>query len=309
MEYTYYPGCSLHSVNKQYDKSCKAVFERLDVKLNELEDWNCCGATFYMSVDEITSLSIAARNLALAEKFRNDLMAPCSSCFTVLNKTNTFLKRNEELRSNINSILHSIGLEYNLSIRVRHPLDILINDIGFEIIRSKVKHPLTGIKIANYYGCQIVRPEKGFDDRENPVTMDKLFEMLDADSVYFPAKVKCCGGMSMITAEDVALKLIFEILTSAAENEADIIVTTCPLCQMNLEAYQDKVNKKFKTNLRIPIYYFTQVLGIALGIDEETLGINNNFYISEKLREISQAPMLETIYDGPTDELKRRKIK
>lgn len=309
MEFSYFPGCSLHSVNKQYDKSCRAVFERLDTGLNELEDWNCCGATFYMSVDEITSLSIAARNLALAEKTEKELVVPCASCFTILNKTNRFLKSHNELHQNINNNLNSIGLEYNLSVRVRHPLDILINDIGLELIKLKVKRPLTGLRIANYYGCQLVRPEKSFDDRENPVTMDKLFELLDAESVYFPLKVKCCGGMSIITAEDVALKLIFEILYSALENKADLIVTTCPLCQMNLEAYQDKVNKVYNKNFRIPIYYFTQVLGIALGIDEEALGINNNFYICEKLREISQSPLLDTIYDGPSDETKRRKIK
>lgn len=309
MEFSYFPGCSLHSVNKQYDKSCRAVFERLDAGLNELEDWNCCGATFYMSVDEITSLSIAARNLALAEKTGEELVVPCASCFTILNKTNRFLKSHIELYQNINNNLSSIGLEYNLSVKVRHPLDILINDIGLELIKLKVKRPLTGLRIANYYGCQLVRPEKSFDDKENPVTMDKLFELLDAESVYFPLKVKCCGGMSIITAEDVALKLIFEILYSALENKADLIVTTCPLCHMNLEAYQDKVNKVYNKNFRIPIYYFTQVLGIALGIDEEALGINNNFYICEKLREISQSSMLDTIYDGPTDETKRRKIK
>lgn len=294
MEYTYYPGCSLHSVHKSYDISCRAVFKALGINLIELDDWNCCGATFYMSIDEVTSIAVAARNLALAEKYNLDLIAPCSSCFTILSKANRFMKNNEQLFASVNRVLNEVGLEYKLSVRVRHPLDVLINDIGFEIIKLKIKKSLNGLRIANYYGCQIVRPDKYFDDRENPTSMDNLFEMLGAKSVYYPAKVKCCGGMLPTVKEEIANDLIFEILYRAVENNADLIVTTCPLCQMNLEAYQKKIENKFKEKISIPIYYFTQVLGVALGLNEEELAINKNFIISEKLKKVlEEAPVEE----------------
>lgn len=294
MEYTYYPGCSLHSIHKPYDISCRAVFRALGVNLIELEDWNCCGATFYMSIDEVTSIAIAARNLALAEKYNLDLIAPCSSCFTILSKTNKFLKNNEKLYLSVNKVLNEVGLEYKLSVRVRHPLDVLVNDIGFEIIKMHIKKPLKDLRIANYYGCQIVRPDKLFDDRENPTTMDNLFDMLGAESVYYPAKVKCCGGMLPTIKEEVARDLIFEILYRAIENKADLIVTTCPLCQMNLEAYQKKIKEIFNEEVNVPIYYFTQVLGVALGLKEEELGINMNFTTSEKLKTIlNEEPVAE----------------
>jgi heterodisulfide reductase subunit B len=288
-KYSYYPGCSLHSAHKGYDQSCRAVSEKLGCELIEIEDWNCCGATIYMSVKEITSLAIASRNLALAEKEGRDVVSPCSSCYTVLSKANRYLKGNGELSAKVNACLAEAGLQYNGSIRVRHPLDVLVNDVGTEIIRQYVEKPLTGLKIANYYGCQIVRPERVFDDRENPTTMDDLFESLGAENVYFPLKLRCCGGMLMTTYEEVALKLSREILECAVENEADCIVTTCPLCQMNLESYQDKINKVFGTKFEMPILFFTQVVGIALGIDEKTLGIDKNFYRCKKLDEIMRS--------------------
>jgi heterodisulfide reductase subunit B len=269
--------------------SCQAVAKKLGCELLEIDDWNCCGATIYMSVKEITSLAIASRNLALAEQTGQDVMAPCSSCYTVLSKANRYLKENRELAEKVNSCLAEADLHYNGTVRIRHPLDILTNDVGVEIISEYLEKPLTGLKIANYYGCQIVRPERGFDDRENPTSMDDLFESLGAENVYFPLKLRCCGGMLMTTYEDVALKLSKEILECAVENGADCIVTTCPLCQMNLESYQDKINNAFDTKYEMPILFFTQVVGIALGIDEKTLGIDKNFYRCKKLDEIMRS--------------------
>jgi heterodisulfide reductase subunit B2 len=283
MDYTYYPGCSLESAHSSYSDSVKSIFKYLGSNLIELEDWNCCGATAYMSVKETMSFAISARNLALAEKHKRDVVAPCSACFTILNKTNRYLKELPEFHEKVNECLKEGGLTYNLSVKVRHPLEVLINDIGLETIKQKAKRTLDGLKIANYYGCQIVRPEKGFDDRENPMLMDNLFEALGATNVYYPFKVKCCGGMLMTTYEDVALKLSKEIIASAVDNGADCIVTTCPLCQMNLEGYQELINKKYNTNYNMPILFFTQVLGLAFGISEKELGIDKNLTESIKL--------------------------
>jgi heterodisulfide reductase subunit B len=272
MAYTYYPGCSLESTAKAYDESLRKVFELLHLELNELPDWNCCGATMYMSVDEDLACSLAARNLALAEGLQQDVVAPCSSCFTVLSKTHRIMRDSPAMREKVNDILAPAGLHYNLSLRIRHPLDVLVNDVGVEVIKLDSKRSLEGLRIANYYGCQIVRPERGFDDRENPTTMDNLFEALGAVNVYFPMKVRCCGGMLMTTYPDVALKLVKELLECADENRAECIVTTCPLCQMNLEAYQKTVNSKFKTQFNMPILFFTQLLGYALGASPKELG-------------------------------------
>jgi len=276
MDYTYYPGCSLESAHSGYNDSVKRVFSHLGCNLIELEDWNCCGATAYMSVKETVGFAISARNLALAEKHKRDVIAPCSSCFTVLSKTHRYLKALPEFHEKINDCLKEANLQYNLTVNVRHPLDVLVNDIGIEKIVEKAKYSLEGLKIANYYGCQVVRPEKGFDDREEPMSMDNLFAALGATNVYFPMKVKCCGGMLMTTYEDVALKLSKEILEAAVNNGANCIVTTCPLCEMNLEAYQNIINHTYNTNYDIPILFFTQVMGLAFGFDDHELEIDRN---------------------------------
>jgi heterodisulfide reductase subunit B len=242
-----------------------------------------------MSIKEITALASAAANLAIAEKLNNDLVTPCSSCYTILNKAHRYLKNDSVLMEKVNLCLNEGGLHYNGNVRVRHPLDVLINDIGIEIIKLYVKKPLNGLRIANYYGCQLIRPERAFDDKENPQSMENLFESIGAEDVYFPNRLKCCGGMLMTTFEDAALKLTAEILQSAEENDADCIATTCPLCQMNLEAYQKKINKIFGTSFNMPILFFTQILGIAFGLPNKELGIEKNFYECKKLKEIEKS--------------------
>lgn len=276
MEYTYYPGCSLESSARGYDESVRFVFNTLGRDLIELEDWNCCGATYYMSIKETISLVFSARNLALAEKYGRDIVAPCSSCYTILYKTNQVLKNTPVMLAKVNQALKKDGLEYHLSINVRHPLEVLMSDIGIESIREKSCSSFDGLKIAHYYGCQIVRPDRGLDNKENPMMMDTLFEALGACNTYFPMKVRCCGGMLMTTRPVVALKLNKEILECAVENGAECIVTTCPLCQINLEAYQDRINKCYDTDIHIPILFFTQALGWALGGAAADLGLKRN---------------------------------
>ncbi len=276
MEYTYYPGCSLEASAKGYDESFRFVFKTLGLELVELEDWNCCGATYYMATKETISLVISARNLALAEKYGHDLVSPCSSCYTILYKTHRILKENRIMKAKVDQALRKANLKYNLSIKVRHPLEVLVNDVGIENIASRARTGLNGLKIAQYYGCQIVRPDRGLDDKENPMMMDSLFEALGVENVYFPMKVRCCGGMLMTTYPDVALELNKKILECAEANGADLILTTCPLCQINLEAYQDKINRKFKTHFQLPVMFFTQALGLALGGSPKELGIQRS---------------------------------
>jgi heterodisulfide reductase subunit B len=272
MKYTYYPGCSVLATAKHYQESIDAVAGVLGIELEELDDWNCCGATAYMSVKELMSFAISARNLALAEKFHRDLVTPCSACFTVLNKTNQYFAEYPDLRKKLGQTLEAAGLSYSGNIRVRHILDIVVNDVGNEKLASLVKRRLEGLKVAPYYGCQIVRPGTDFDDPDDPQCMDRLIEALGATSVEYSMKAKCCGASLMGTQENLALRLCKNLLLEAERNEADCVITLCPLCQMNLDVYQRKVNRHFGTKFNIPVLYFTQLIGLALGIPSGKLG-------------------------------------
>jgi len=274
MEYAYYPGCSLEHTGKPYDMSIREVFKTLGVGLREIEDWNCCGATMYMSVDKVVGFAVSARNLALAQNMGLDICAPCSSCYTTLRKTNRHMAWNLHSRKIIQESLKVVNLAYEKPVEVRHPLDILVNDVGIENIATACHYEFQGLRIAPYYGCMIVRPVYHFDDLDDPETMDNLFNALGAEVVNYPDKVRCCGGMLMTTFEEVALNLNNHLLKCAQDNGAELIATVCPLCQMNLEAYQAQINKRFHQNYHIPIVYFSQLVGLALGIAPEKLGMN-----------------------------------
>jgi heterodisulfide reductase subunit B len=274
LQYAYYPGCSLEHTASPYDKSIRAVFKALDIGLHEIDDWNCCGATMYMSVKKIVGYAISARNLALAQSMDMQVCAPCSSCYTILRKTNRHIAWDPKERAKINEALSAAGLTYDSLVEVRHPLDILVNDLGVGVIKSKATRSLQGLRVAPYYGCQIVRPHGYFDDVDEPVSMDNLLSAIGAQVVPYPCKVRCCGGMLMTTKEDIALDLIMKLLQAAADTEADVIATACPLCQMNLEAYQDKINQTYGRQFKIPVVYFSHLLGAALGISSEDMGLD-----------------------------------
>jgi heterodisulfide reductase subunit B len=271
MEYAYYPGCSLQATARSYDESLRTVFSMLDLRLHEIPDWNCCGATMYMSVDQVLASCISARTLALAERLGHDIVAPCSSCFTILNKTRRLLTQNPDLARCVGEALEPSGLRTTGCVRVRHPLEVLINDVGIESIAGAARRDLAPTRVAHYYGCQIVRQEEPFDDRQHPTTMDRLFEALGAHNVPFSMKVRCCGGMLMTTTPEVGERLAAEILECARSGGADCIVTTCPLCQINLEAYQKRVAPKARP---VPVLFFTQLLGLALGAEPKELGLH-----------------------------------
>jgi heterodisulfide reductase subunit B len=285
--YTYFPGCSCSSEGgaRAYTWSTQAVSQALDIELIELEDWNCCGSTPSGSIDELGGFCMAARDLALAEKKGIDLVTPCSACYVILNRTNAYLKQYPELKVEVDEALAAGGLEYHGTVRVRHILDVVVNDIGYEAIQAKVKKPLSGLKIAPYYGCQIVRPKLGFDHPESPQSLDKLIASLGGEPTPFPLKTHCCGGSLIITEEDMALDLVHKILNSASINSAECLITVCPLCQTNLDAYQGRAERKFKTSYKLPVLFFTQLIGIALGLESKTLGLNKNVVAADNVLE------------------------
>jgi len=283
--YTYFPGCSCSSEGgaKAYSWSVQAVSKVLDSELVELDDWNCCGSTPSSSVDELTAFCISARDLALAEKKGFDLVTPCSACYVIFNRTNHYLKQYPRLKTKVDEALGAGGLEYHGTVRVRHVLDVLVNDIGYDAIAAKTKKNLNGLKVAPYYGCQVVRPKPSFDDPEYPQSLDKLIVSLGGEAVPFPLKSRCCGGSLIFTEEAVALDLVRRLLDSAQKNGAECLTTVCPLCQTNLDAYQGEVNKMFQTNFHLPVLFFTQLIGIALGLDAKDLGLKTCVVPADKV--------------------------
>ena len=275
MKYLYFPGCSLKGTGKAYEESLLAVFRALGVELKEIDDWNCCGATTYMSVDEAKSYALAGRNLAIAEREELDVIAPCSACYLGLNKAQKSLQDHPEIRARVTKALAAAGLEYHGKVKVRHPLDVLINDVGLDAIAKRIKSPLKGHKFAPYYGCQIVRPFASFDDQYDPKTMDKLLAAAGAENVTFPLKTRCCGGSLTGTVPEVGLRLAYIILKEAKKRGAEAVVTVCPLCQFNLDGYQDQIARKFEA-VDMPVVYFTQVLGLAMGLSADELGLKRS---------------------------------
>ncbi|MBA7639248.1 8-methylmenaquinol:fumarate reductase membrane anchor subunit [subsurface metagenome] len=274
--YSYYPGCSAEATAVGLGLSAEAIAKPLDMELIELEGWTCCGSTPYGSLDEMESIVVAARNLALAEKTGLDLVTPCSSCYVTLNKARIQLEDHPHLMAQVNEALAVANLEYHGNLRIRHLVDVLVDDITPEVIASKVQQGLDGLKVAPYYGCQLVRPHYGTDDTEFPHSLDRLVECLGAEAVPYPLKARCCGGALIISEEHLALGLIRKLLDNAVENGAQCIVTPCPLCQTNLDAYQSRVNRKFKTNYNLPVLFISQLIGLTLRLDPMSLGLNTN---------------------------------
>jgi heterodisulfide reductase subunit B2 len=285
MKYAYFPGCSLKGTGRAYEESLLPVLRALDVQLEELDDWNCCGATAYMAVDEVKACAMASRNLAIAEKCGcKELVAPCSACYLVLNKTKHYLKESPSVQRVIQEALKHANLTYSGNVPVRHPLDILVNDVGLDAIKKRVVRPLKGLKIAPYYGCQIVRPYATFDDQYNPTTMDRLLEALGGTIVHYPLKTRCCGGSLTGTLPEPGLFCAYIILKEALRQGADIISTVCPLCQFNLDGYHDKIEAKWGS-YRIPTVYFTQLMGLAFGLSATELGLHRGFIPMKPLPE------------------------
>jgi len=285
MRYSYYPGCTLHSSTKEYDMSTKAVCEKLGIELIELEDWNCCGALGAFSYNYFLSVALPARNLALAEKKNLKLVAPCNACFHNLAKANKLIKDSEDLKKKVNDVM---DIPYDGKAEVRHLLDIIVNEVGLETVSKNVTMPLKGLRVVPYYGCLIVRPTEiaRFDDQENPQSLDNLLKALGAEVLPYPLKVKCCGASLIVSDEELALQLTRNILETARDVGANCVAVTCPLCHTNLDAYQHVIESRYNVVLGLPVLYFTQLMGLAFGVDPKTLGLNKNMVSTDKIIEL-----------------------
>lgn len=277
MNYLYYPGCSLKSSGRSYEESLLTVFKKLNASLEEIEDWNCCGATNYMSINECSAIGLGARNLALAEKQGGkDIIAPCAACYMGLLKTQNYISTEPNVRETVNNNLKKSGLEYSGKVKVRHPLDVMINDIGLKNIEGAVSKSLKGVKVACYYGCQLIRPYSEFDDQRDPQSMEQLVKSIGGTSVDWPIKTRCCSGSMTSTISEIGLRMNFLLLKEAKQRGANVMITACPLCQFNLEVFQSKISSKYGEDVKIPVMYFTQLIGLALGLNEKELGLQRS---------------------------------
>ena len=277
--YRYYPGCSLSSTAKAYAQSLAAILAPLDVQLDEVDDWNCCGATEYVTISPLRGYALIGRNLALAERQRDGsstLVAPCSACYANLSKTDFLVRESPVLRDQLNEALAADGLHYTPgAMTVRHLLEVLIDDVGLDEVARHVVRPLNGLRVASYLGCLVTRPDHDgrWSSREQPLELDRLMTALGAEVVDYPLRTACCGGHMTQISPNTGFELI-RLLTDAADRlQADLLVTVCPMCQMNVDAYQGEMNRHFHTHYHVPILFFTQLIGLAFGMEPTALGI------------------------------------
>ncbi len=285
MNYLYYPGCSLTASAREYDLATRAVMAAAGVKLTEIDGWTCCGASAAAPISHLLSLSLSARNLALAEQAADDgqVLVPCSACYLNLKKAHDALRNNAESRASINEALAAVDLTATGSVRVRHLLDVLAKDLGAQHLAPLMKRSLSGLTVAAYYGCQCLRPYQEFDDPERPVSMEPLIEATGAAVHAWEMGGRCCGASLVSTQPEAGLKRVCAILKAA--RGADLIVTVCPMCQMNLDAWQAKASRMAGEDLSITVLYLPQLLGLAMGLDRDELGLDLNLAILDGFRE------------------------
>ncbi len=260
-EVSYYPGCSLHGTAREYDESIRGVCSILNLQLQELEDWTCCGASSAHCTDEGLAFQLAARNLAIAEKKGLELLVPCVACYSRFKTAEKEVKEHPEGHSK------GISFLYQGNVPIRYVLDFFCEESVLEEVKRKKVKPLSGLKVVCYYGCLTVRPPKvtGIRDYENPQHMDRLMELLGAEPIPWSYKTDCCGASLVMTRTDIVKSLGQRLLSMAKEAEADCLVTGCPMCQSNLDTRQDELEKEGGQKFDLPILYFTELMGLALG--------------------------------------------
>jgi len=276
VKFAYYPGCASSTFAKEHDSATRAVGKLLGIELEELGNWNCCGADSVRSIDRIASIALPARNLALSEKVNLDVLVTCPGCYQVFSRVDELCQADSDLKEKANVALSRIDLGYTGKHRARHLLDVIVNDIGLTKISLLIKKKLTSVRAVPYYGCQHAGFPKSarFDDPQRPQTLSKLISAVGAEPVLFPNATRCCGGPLFMTHPEAAAQMTRKLLSSARDAGGQCIVTTCELCHFNLDARQSAIEKQYGEKYSIPIVHYTQFLGIGLGLDSRTLGLD-----------------------------------
>jgi len=273
MRYAYYPGCSAESTARDMHQSTLAVARALGIDLVEPKGWTCCGATAGHQTDRLLAVSLPAANLTKVQDMKLDMLVNCAACYSRMKVANHEIVTHSGIRQ---SVREALDRDYDGSVKVRHLLEVLLEDVGLPAITRAAKRSLNGLKVACYYGCLLVRPPKilKFDDPENPTSLDRLVTAMGGTSLEWPSKVECCGGGLSLSRTDVVVELTGSIIDMAAGVGADCIAVSCPMCQVNLDLRQQDINRQTGKNYQIPIVYITQLLGLCLGIGPGELGFD-----------------------------------
>lgn len=273
MKYAYYPGCSAHSTARDMHESAIAVARLLGIEMIELKGWTCCGASAAHQTDRVMAAALPAANLLLSKEMGLDTVVNCAACYNRMKTSNYEVSSSPAMRS---KVAEAIGKEYDGSVAVRHFVEVLLQNIGVDKLRKSFRRSLNGLKVACYYGCFLVRPHDvtGFDDPENPTSLDRLVTAMGGESLDWPHKVECCGGGLNLTRTDVVVKLSGSIIEMARMSGADCIAVACPMCQASLDLRQKDIERETGKKLDMPIVYITQLLGLCLGASVKELGLN-----------------------------------
>ena len=294
---TYYPGCSSQGSGRHLDESLRAVMPEVGIGLDDIEDWNCCGASVgAIGGGQLPNLALTGRNLALAEKKGStDVVTGCAACYLNTHGGNEKIKADVKKKAEVNEALGAAGMAYDGDLKVRHACEVLVNDVGVAQIEKRVTNKLTGLKVAGYVGCQTVRPFAGtqaggdYDSYDDPTFLDDFTRACSAEAVPFAHKTSCCGGSVAVMSPERTLHLMKAIVEEAAKAGADVISTPCPLCQTNVEMYQPLINEKYGTDYHIPVVFYSQLMAVAFGMDgQKDAALHRNTIRSQKLEAMAK---------------------
>jgi len=278
LKYALYPGCAAKGATPELYQSTKAIIGRLGIEVIELTASSCCGAGVVAEADPEGALALSARTFAQAERLGLDVMTICGTCQGVMSTANRQLKGDPALLQRVNRLLEPEDLTYHGNVQVKHLLWIVVREVGLAKLKDEVQVTLGDLKIAPFYGCYILRPswDLGFDDPENPTSLEKVIRAVGAEPVDYGGKIKCCGFPIILEKEDIALAMNGANLKEAKDGGADAMVTPCPLCHMSLDIYQERASRKVETNLNLPVLHLPQMLGLAMGVKAKDLGVERH---------------------------------
>lgn len=279
MKISYFPGCTLKTMAKNFEDSAIASLSFLGIEMVELPRWNCCGTVYSLTSDDLIHQVAPIRNLIRVKEARDTrVVALCSMCYHTLKRANKLVKEDKEKLDKLNNFMYREDVKYNGEVEVLHLLEILKNEVGFNQVSKKVKMPLKGLKVAPYYGCLLLRPaEVGLDDPESPTILKDLLESVGAEAIDYPYETECCGSYHTVVNVNLVVERAYDILSFAISQKAEAIVLSCPLCGFNLDHRQKEIKEKFPDFKSIPVFYFTQLLALSLGLDEKVCRFELNF--------------------------------
>jgi heterodisulfide reductase subunit B len=275
-KYLIFLGCVIPYRVSSYEISTRKVLAKLEVELVDMPEFNCCGFPLD-PINHDTMLTLAARNLCLAEQQNLNIMTLCNGCFGILNHVNKELKEDKKIKEKVNAYLKEVGMEFKGTITVKHLIHVLAQDIGFEKIKDTVKKPLNPLRVAQHIGCHVVRPGKvvGFDDPENPTTLKNLIKATGAKCLDYMDETECCGNPIIGVNSEIPLQLAREKLDHVRAVGAQALITVCPFCHMMYDLHQVRIERKFNEKFRIPVLHYPQLLGLAMGMSPDELALKD----------------------------------